>query len=301
MRVLFGCIGLAVSLAASAAPTTVMHQGRLLDTLGQPISGSVTLDITFWDAESGGTALWTAETVVSADDGYYGVLLGSGAMDPVTASVFATDAVWLGVAVNNAAEMPRTPISSVPYALEAQQLRTTPATAAPSMLQGIEGSFTKCGRNDNTSAGCIPGESFPAVCLRSSAEYAANEDFELFSSDFITPAGYWAGSEWRGTQRGSGGPCANGILSFTPARSTSGKATRTRLHYCGRTDGTSPGCRFPEDGWPVICLRTDTSREDQRGGFMVVQAHFASNQWRGVGRGSGGQCTNGVFFWDWDE
>jgi hypothetical protein len=222
-------------------------------------------------------------------------------MDPVTAAVFDSSAVWLGVAINNGTEMPRSPISSVPYALEAQQLRTTPETASTSLLQGIEGTFKKCGRNDNTSVGCVPGESFPAVCLRSTSQYSTNQDYELFSSDFITPAGYWAGSEWRGTQRGSGGPCANGILAFTPAASDSGKATRTRLHHCARTDGASVGCRFPQDGWPVICLRTDTIAEVQRGGFMVVQAHFTSGQWRGVGRGSGGQCTDCVYFWDWDE
>ncbi len=320
MRILL-LVAIAAPTVASATPTTMMHQGRLLDSNGDPINGAASLDINFWDAESSGNSMWFGEADVILENGYYAVVLGSGAMPALTADLFTTDSVWLGVRVDTDAELPRTPVTSVPFALEAQSVDGGVVDASEIrvggsvvidgtgtfvggnsgsvMLQGIEGTFTKCGRYDHTSAGCQEGLSFPTVCLRETAEYAAYPDHELFASDFLAPAGYWAGSEWRAMQRGSGGPCTHGTLNFAPT-DPAGKATEMNLHYCGRNDGSTVGCRFPTDGWPVVCLRTDTSTEVQRGGFMVVMGHFTGGEWRGVGRGSGGPCTHGVWFWDWD-
>ncbi len=164
------------------------------------------------------------------------------------------------------------------------------------MTQGVEGTFKMCDFDETGTVGCRPDEGIPVVCLRDANDLGNSDAGELFASDFLTQAAYWAGSQWNGTSRGGGGRCDHGVLMWTPTDS-GGVATRTNLHHCDRADGSSVGCRYPQDGWPVSCARSDTSDHLQRGGFMVPLAHFESGEWRGIERGGGGACTYGVFFW----
>src|SRR5690606_29417184 len=118
-------------------------------------------------------------------------------------------------------------------------------------------------------------------------------------SGWLSPGAYWSGTStgWVASGRGTAGQCDHGALVFTPT--DIGRGDPTHLHHCLRTESTTVGCRYPQDGWPVVRLRQDSGYDYNRGGFMPVAAHFTGNEWRGVERGSGGPCTDGVWFWNW--
>jgi|GEM_PF-1150367 len=105
-------------VAAAQVPTTMIHQGRLLDRAGAPVSGSQSVTYRLYDAATGGSAVWTEALTVTLDEGYFSTQLG--ATTPLTPAVFSGRTRYLGVTVGTDAEMtPREPIGSVPYALVA--------------------------------------------------------------------------------------------------------------------------------------------------------------------------------------
>lgn len=126
VRVLRRVVGAAVLAAALAAPgvasaqvpTTMIHQGRLLDRAGAGVTGSQSLVYRIYDSATGGTPIWTETLTVTLDDGYFSTQLG--ATTPLTPAVFAGRTRFLGVTVGTDPEMtPREPIGSVPFALVA--------------------------------------------------------------------------------------------------------------------------------------------------------------------------------------
>jgi len=117
--------------ARAEAPQTMHFQGYLKDASGDPVDGAVDMAFTLYDAESGGTALWTeTHTDVTVSDGVYSVVLGS---------VTPLDLEWdeqyyVGVAVASDAEMtPRMALAAAPYALDAKIRMVAGRDARPSI------------------------------------------------------------------------------------------------------------------------------------------------------------------------
>ncbi len=108
---------LAAPAFAQAVPMHLSHSGRLADASGAALVGDHALHLTIYNGAE--AAVWSDTFPVSFTDGYFTVLLGSGA--PLTASVFSEDTLTLGLAVNTDPELPlRLPLSSVPFAVRAQ-------------------------------------------------------------------------------------------------------------------------------------------------------------------------------------
>ena len=106
------------SAASAAVPSTLTQQGRLFDSSGAPVAGSVSIVFTIYDSASGGTALWTETQTVTLDEGYFSARLGEST--PIPSGVFDGSTRYLGVTVGTDPEMtPRQTIVSVPYALMA--------------------------------------------------------------------------------------------------------------------------------------------------------------------------------------
>ena len=106
------------AVAVAQVPSTMIHQGRLLDRAGAPSTGSQSIVYRIYDSATGGTPIWTETLNVTLDDGYFSTQLG--ATTPLTPMVFAGRTRFLGVTVGTDPEMtPREPIGSVPYALVA--------------------------------------------------------------------------------------------------------------------------------------------------------------------------------------
>src|SRR5687768_2052555 len=90
----FVAMSIALSAAqAAAVPETITHQGRLFDAKGEPISESLDVSFTLFDAVQGGAAVWTETHSVAFDSGYFSVELGG---DKPFGGVFDGSALYLG-------------------------------------------------------------------------------------------------------------------------------------------------------------------------------------------------------------
>lgn len=106
----------ASTLSSHYVPETVNYQGYLTDSGGDPISGTVTLNFSIWDASSGGSSVWNeTHTGVSVVGGYFSVLLGSEGT-PLGPDYFKGTPRYLQVTYDGTT-FPRQVFASVPYAL----------------------------------------------------------------------------------------------------------------------------------------------------------------------------------------
>lgn len=85
-------------------PTAVTYQGCLMDKAGQAVNGSLNLTLRLYAQPAGGTALWTERhTDVKVTDCQFNLTAGS--LTPIPATVWATDPLYIGMTINNEAEM----------------------------------------------------------------------------------------------------------------------------------------------------------------------------------------------------
>ena len=105
-------------LGAWAVPATLSHQGHILNSNYQPMTGVIDMTFAFYDSASGGSALWEESLSVAFDNGFYSVVLGDDSNNPILESHFDGADRYLGISVDDGAEMaPRFMITSVPYAM----------------------------------------------------------------------------------------------------------------------------------------------------------------------------------------
>src|SRR5947209_5089787 len=71
----------AVALVGSAALAAVPHgltdQGRLFDSAGGALQGTVSITFSLYAAPSGGAPLWTETQSIALDEGYFSAQLGA--------------------------------------------------------------------------------------------------------------------------------------------------------------------------------------------------------------------------------
>jgi hypothetical protein len=120
MKNLFIIILLFTSLClwAQSVPQTIDYQGRLADSSGNYLNDVVTVDFLIYDAETGGTLLWTETQDVNCTNGVFHVQLG--AVTPFSTTLFDIADPWLELVVSGETLTPRTAIASVPYSLKAE-------------------------------------------------------------------------------------------------------------------------------------------------------------------------------------
>ena len=110
---------------SSPAPGVLNYQGQLTDAAGNPLDANHDVTFSLYNVSEGGTALWTeahtGANAVSVTAGLFSTLLGS--ITPIPSDVMSSSPLYLGVAVSTDAEMmPRQPVSSVAYALLANDV-----------------------------------------------------------------------------------------------------------------------------------------------------------------------------------
>jgi hypothetical protein len=109
----------------ATSTSTISYQGRLADSVGNPLTGYYNLEFRIYDMPTGGTPLWeefwTGGNSVQVSDGLFNVMLGS--IDNTLASAIAGyDELYLGITVGTDSEMaPRVQLGSVPFAMYAAQ------------------------------------------------------------------------------------------------------------------------------------------------------------------------------------
>ena len=111
LQILTAALAMAFSLSA-IAQDTLSYQGSIFNAARQPVTASYPIVFSLYAQREGGGAIWT-ENYNSVDivDGTFHVELGS--LTPFPADIGQNDALYLGVAVNQAPEMtPRVKVSS---------------------------------------------------------------------------------------------------------------------------------------------------------------------------------------------
>jgi len=99
---------------AQSVPDLISYQGSVVED-GSPVDGSLPVTIRVFDAETGGTVLWTeARPQVAVSNGRFSVLLGS--QTPFPGDLFAGSPRFLEVEIDGEV-LPRFPVASTAYAL----------------------------------------------------------------------------------------------------------------------------------------------------------------------------------------
>lgn len=97
-------------------PQQINYQGYLTDNSGNPVNGDHTMTFTIYNADSGGTGLWTETQTVSVADGVYNVILGQPGNEINPGDIDGN--LYLGVTVGSDDEMtPRQSITATAFSL----------------------------------------------------------------------------------------------------------------------------------------------------------------------------------------
>jgi len=116
-------------------------QGRLTDSLGNPITTATNVQFKLYNVSTGGTPLYTAGpcSITPDQDGIFSTLIGQSCGSEIPNSVFTENPnVYLGVTVGADSEMtPRQPIANVGYAINAETLQGFPPGQGKSSIPFI--------------------------------------------------------------------------------------------------------------------------------------------------------------------
>lgn len=101
-----------ISCGTTVYPT-VSHQGKLLDSSGNPVAdGDYAIVYKLYHVATGGTAVYTDNNTVTITDGYFTSDFGASNVDP---KIF-TERTWLEITVNGETLTPRQFLRGAPYA-----------------------------------------------------------------------------------------------------------------------------------------------------------------------------------------
>lgn len=144
-------------LSNASVPGRMSYEGKLLDSLGAPITTTQTISFKIYSAQQGGSALWSSSnySVTPEVNGVFSVLLGSKG-DPIGSSVFSSPDRYLEITVNSEKMEPRTPLASVGYAFKAADSDTISGISASNLVQITGGRIT----GKLTIEGTVSAEAF---------------------------------------------------------------------------------------------------------------------------------------------
>lgn len=105
-----------VSFVIAEVPQLISYQGRLTNSLGDPVTdGIYSVTFTIYDSEVGGNSKWSEVCDITTKDGLFSAFLGS--INPLGNTVFSEPSRYLGIKVGADAELsPRWRLASAAYA-----------------------------------------------------------------------------------------------------------------------------------------------------------------------------------------
>ncbi|KKQ24141.1 MAG: Collagen triple helix repeat-containing protein, partial [Candidatus Roizmanbacteria bacterium GW2011_GWC1_37_12] len=138
--------------APTRAGRLLSFQGRLTDSLANPITTATNVTFKLYNVSSGGSALYTAGacSLTPDQDGIFNVLIGGSGYSPtppqsvcgseVDSSIFSENAnVYMGITVASDSEMtPRQQIANVGYAINSETLQGLPPGSTVSTIPYID-------------------------------------------------------------------------------------------------------------------------------------------------------------------
>lgn len=136
-------IWLSVVMAAGACyalPSQVNYQGRLMDTNGVPVNGSISVSVSIYTTDTGGVPVWDQDVgSVSVTNGLYSFEFG----DEDMADVLTNANCWLELMVDSGILSPRQRLVSVPFAFSSQaaEVAQTALNAQTSQVAAVANSL----------------------------------------------------------------------------------------------------------------------------------------------------------------
>ncbi len=161
----------------AAVPGTITYQGRLTDSGGMPVNGTVPMTFGLFASEIGGSTLWSeTQDSVTVNDGIYNVELGK--VNPINLD-FNTD-YWLQVIVNGEALTPRSPLSSVPYAFRAEYSNDADSSVhTRDEIYAIVENIEIIVQDTNNKVNSCAGPPVPVPKTGQTTSYATGDDGDL--------------------------------------------------------------------------------------------------------------------------
>lgn len=98
----------------AGVPQLISFQGFLKDNLGNPLDGTFSIQFSIYNAQTGGSLIWSEARSVNVDSGAFSIYLGE--VTELTESAFSDSGRYLGVTVESDPEMSRTRMTTSPYA-----------------------------------------------------------------------------------------------------------------------------------------------------------------------------------------
>ena len=109
--------------ASGSVPHQINYQAYLTDAGGSPITGTLEMTFSMWDAETGGVQLWSeTQASVSVVNGTCTVILGS--VTSISDNVFTGPSRWLETHIGAEVLSPRREMVSLGYAFRAEHADT---------------------------------------------------------------------------------------------------------------------------------------------------------------------------------
>jgi hypothetical protein len=143
---------LVAGAAAGAVPEQMSYAGQLDDN-GAPANLSATMLFELYEDEAAGSAVWSeTHGAVQVTDGYFTVELGE--TTPLS-GVFDGSPLYLQVMINGQAMLPRTAVSSVPYAMVAGEVpfdNTASGLTATDVTSALDELAARIGAVEATNA-----------------------------------------------------------------------------------------------------------------------------------------------------
>ncbi len=130
-------------------PQTMSYQGTVTSS-GAAMNGQHLFAIALYDTISGGIPLYQESQEIGVTNGVFNIIIGS--VVPIPKTLAFDHAYYLGVSIDGSTELPRTALSSAPYALNAHQ-----ADLAKGLVPGASGVVTSI--NELSGALHIVGDS----------------------------------------------------------------------------------------------------------------------------------------------
>ncbi|MFA4844809.1 MAG: hypothetical protein WC632_07690, partial [Candidatus Margulisiibacteriota bacterium] len=111
--------------AQAAVPGRLNYEGRLVDSLGTPVTSTRTMSFKIHDSQTSGSILWTSSTyyITPEASGVFSVILGSQG-DPISSGIFSGADRYLEITVDGEKMSPRTQVVTSPFSFRSADADT---------------------------------------------------------------------------------------------------------------------------------------------------------------------------------
>jgi hypothetical protein len=141
-------LGMVMLITASTlfaqTPRSFSYQGLLLDASKNPVTGVHQVVVNLYESALEGSSIHSETFMPKFDNGVFSITIGT--ETALEADVKFDKQYWLGVSIDGSAELPRTALNSVPYAINSQTAQMANslapnATGAVTALNGKSGAI----------------------------------------------------------------------------------------------------------------------------------------------------------------